>query len=46
LIVNQKAFKAKFNVHNYQPVKMPLIKKFIKDKAKLKGFFYTSQDLN
>ena len=34
LIVNQKAFKAKLNVHNHQPVKMPSIKKFAKNKAK------------
>ena len=39
LIINQNAFKVKLNGYNYQPVKMPSIKWFIKDRFKLKGFF-------
>ena len=39
LIINQNAFKAKFNAHNHQSVKMPLIKWFTENKFKLKEFF-------
>jgi len=38
LIKNQNTFKAKLNAYNHQPVKMPSIKKFAGDKAKLKRF--------
>ena len=38
LTINQNAFKTKLNAHNYQPVKMPLIKRFAGDRSKLKKF--------
>jgi len=36
---NQDIFKIRINIYNHQTVKMPSIKKFAEDRAKLKGFF-------
>ena len=39
LIKNQNALKIRIDAYNHQLVKMLLIKRFAKDKAKLKGIF-------
>ena len=39
LTENQNIFKTKIDTYNHQPVKMPSIKQFAENKAKLKGFF-------
>ena len=39
LMETQNGLKMRINTYNHQPVKMLSIKRFARDKAKLKGFF-------